>query len=82
MEYTGPASLADMQMDLGLNDEEGETEEHWTPWPSSPASEAASRYDGSSRAHPATSCIKRSMDDTSDIIDVGASAIYHAIAVP
>lgn len=66
MEYTGPASLAELRMDLALSEEEDETEEHWPPLPSSPTTEGASTSAGSRPAYPATSSAKRSMDDTSD----------------
>ena len=66
MEYTGPASHSVLHMDLALSDEEGETEEHWPPLPTSPATEDAARSDASRPAHPPPSAAKRSMDDTSD----------------
>lgn len=66
MDYTGPASLADLQMDLALSEEEDEAEVHWPPLPSSPATEAASTSVGSRPAPPAASSTKRSMDETSE----------------
>ncbi|XP_076036885.1 uncharacterized protein LOC143041696 [Oratosquilla oratoria] len=72
MDYTGPATLADLQMDLALSEEEEDTNiEHWPPlMPSSnqcsPVSIVPSTPDGSRQAYVAATSGKRHMDDNSD----------------
>ena len=74
MEFSGPAALVDLHVDLALNEEEDDQNvEHWPHLLPSPghapavaASEAASKVDCSRLATHAPTSVKRLMDDNSD----------------
>ncbi|KAK4296832.1 hypothetical protein Pmani_030698 [Petrolisthes manimaculis] len=66
MNYSGPASLADVEADLLLSDEDDIADRHWPPL------ESHTQHAGPSPWHqpaPRASTSKRSMDQTSDTSD-------------
>ncbi|KAK4294440.1 hypothetical protein Pmani_032935 [Petrolisthes manimaculis] len=66
MNYSGPASLADVKADLLLSDEDDIADRHWPPL------ESHTQHAGPSPWHqpaPRASTSKRSMDQTSDTSD-------------